>query len=148
MASASLVLDRPPSDLALRLSNKIYEACRTGRLQLNAFPDFQTPINALRAGHQTQEPTTFQVCKQQGQRLVILESFASKFLEADCVKDETVSLIKAHNLRFNPDGDFLQSDRPAVVSLNPCPTGRKSRRRSRRLRRSRLNTLGSQRRMS
>ena len=115
MASASLVLDRAPTDLALRLSNKIYESARTGKLQLNAFPDFQTPINALKAGHQTQEASTFQVCKQQGQRLVILESFASKFLEADCVKEETVSLIKAHNERFNPDGDFLQAERPGLM---------------------------------
>lgn len=117
MACASIVLDRNHYHLATRLSNKTYENCRQGLLTLNAFSDFATPIAALKAGHQRQEVADYQVCKQRGSSLVILEAYASKFLEVESLKDKTMEIINAHNSVYNHDGSFLQSERQLIDKM-------------------------------
>ena len=120
MACASIVLDKNPCHLATRLSNKTYENCRQGLLTLNAFPDFATPIAALKAGHQRQEVADYQVCRQRGSSLVILEAYASKFLEVENLKDKTLEVINAHNSVYNHDGTFLQGERHLYNALFAC----------------------------
>ena len=110
----SVVLDRNPEDLATQLSNKIYEHARSGKLGLPAFPDFQTPIRQLHSGPQRPEVGTFQVCRQHGQKLVILESLASPFLEDESLKEQTVDIIMDHNTKYNPDGEFLAAAKRTV----------------------------------
>ena len=50
--------------------------------------------------------------------MVVLESLASKFLETETLADRASDLIKAHNKTYNPDGDFMASERRGRVLPN------------------------------
>ena len=54
------------------------------------------------------------VCAQQGADLVILQSFASKFMDADATKDDAMKLITEHNEKFNSGGEFWQQDQRSI----------------------------------
>ena len=118
MISASVMLDKPAEELGARLSNQIYESCRAGRLELQNFPNFEPTIAALKAGSARRECGDYKVCRQQGTKLVVLESLASKFLETETLADRASDLIKAHNKTYNPDGDFMASERRGRVLPN------------------------------
>ena len=105
------MLDKPGLELGARLANKIYESCRAGRLEIPNFPNFDPTIEALKNRNSQQESQDFKVCKQQGNRLIILESFASKFLESDQTADRAKSVIDGHNEQYNQDGEFVLGER-------------------------------------
>ena len=111
MISASVMLDKPAEELGVRLSNQIYESCRAGSLELQNFPNFEPTIAALKAGSARRESGEYKVCRQQGTKLVVLESLATKFLETETLSERASDLIKAHNDTYNADGDYMASDR-------------------------------------
>lgn len=106
-----MVLGSSGSDLANRLSNKIYELCRSKTIDLPAFPDFSPTLNALREGCTTQTNGNFKVCVQQHAKLKILESMASKWVNTESLKDRAMDLIEKHNSLFNPDAEMWVEDR-------------------------------------
>lgn len=106
-----MVLGSSGSDLANRLSNKIYELCRSKTIDLPAFPDFAPTLNALREGCTAQTTGNFKVCVQQHSRLKILESMASKWVNTESLKDRAMDLIEKHNSLFNPDAEMWVEDR-------------------------------------
>ena len=111
MVSCSIALDQSPQSLATRLSNKLYENCRAKKMSIPNFPDFSAPISALRNGEVQEATGSFQVCRQQGTALQVLESFATKFMESDLTKDDVMRKITEHNAVFNPNGDFVAGTR-------------------------------------
>ena len=109
---ASMNLGNSGSDLVSRISNKIYEAARAKTIQLPGFPDFAPTIAALREGTTSQSSSAeYKVCVSQGGRLKVLESFASKWIGEENLKDRAMELIEGHNKNFNPDGELWVEDR-------------------------------------
>lgn len=111
-----MVLGNSGTDLVSRLSNKIYELCRTKTIQVPGFPDFTPLVNSLREGSQPQSTATYKVCVQQHATLKILESMAGKWLAEEALKDRALDLINEHNKHFNPDGDMMVTDRTASTT--------------------------------
>ena len=109
---SSLVLDAGPDELTSRVSTHLYNACRAGTININGFPDFQPLLSALQTGSVSDEPSRdFQVCKQIGDNLYILEALAKKWLQCD-LKDRAIDLIREHNKTFGggDESDFLHSE--------------------------------------
>ena len=112
---ASMVLGQTGTDLMSRLSNRIYECCRTKSISLPAFPDFAPTIEALRSEHVGARSVTYKVCVQQQNKLKLLESMASKWLETDIIREQAMALIEKHNSIFNPDGEMWVEDRTLAL---------------------------------
>ena len=104
-----MVLGNSGSELANRISNRIYELCRTRAMDLPSFPNFDPLVEALREGGAVTSTATYKVCVQQ--------SMAGKWMQTDCVKDQAESMIKQHNEKYNPNAELWVEDRrtPAVV---------------------------------
>ncbi|CAK9042284.1 Uncharacterized protein SCF082_LOCUS32839 [Durusdinium trenchii] len=103
----SIVLDKPPEALSQRVANKVYEDARSGQLKINGFPNYAPVFGALQSTQPEEAGQKYQVTIKKHDRLVVLESLASKWLETE-FKDETVALIDFHNKKFNPDGEYWQ----------------------------------------
>lgn len=107
---ASVVLDQKPEPLQQHLATAVYEACRAGDLKLAQFPDFATPIQRLKevkpdtAGHQ------YQVCVRRGDSLVVLGTYANKWLQSDEFKGHTKQIIEGHNTQYNKNGEFVEEE--------------------------------------
>ena len=110
MHCATLMLDQSGAEIQSRVSNQLYEWCRNDKIQLGNFPNFGPLIAALREGANPSSTKSYRVCTQQGTRLLILESLASKWTETECTKDRATSEITAHNELYNKDGDFWFAD--------------------------------------
>ena len=108
---ASMTLDDSGSDLATRLSNRLYESCRSGSVSLPGFPDFQPLVSALKEGNKTAPSTAYKVCVQHHDKLKILESMAGKWVNTELLKDRAMEAIENHNASFNPDGEMWVEDR-------------------------------------
>ena len=50
------------------------------------------------------------MCAQQQSNLLILQTYANKFVEAEITKDSAVTIIKEHNEKYNQNGDFWQAE--------------------------------------
>ena len=92
--------------LQQRVANKIYESCRAGSLEITGFPEFRHLLSAIQNTQPQQGETSYQVTVKRHDRLVVLSSFASKFLELDDLKDAARELIETHNSKFNEGGDW------------------------------------------
>lgn len=110
MHCATLSLDQSGADIQSRISNRVYEWCRTQKMKLGNFPDFGPLITSLREGANPSSTKSYRVCTQQAGRLLILESLAAKWLEHENTKDRANAEIAAHNASFNLDGEFWFSD--------------------------------------
>ena len=113
---ASVVLDRAPDQLCERVANQVYEMCRTEKLRVVGFPSFNTVVNAIQTMCPDDSGKEFQVTVRKHDRLVVLQAYAQKWMESE-FKDETTSLIEAHNAEFNKDGEFWHehAERPVHV---------------------------------
>ena len=101
-----------PEELTSRVSTRLYNACRAGTITINGFPDFQPLLTALQTGSVSDEPSRdFQVCKQIGENLYIVEALAKKWIQSD-LKDRAIELIREHNKTFGggDESEFLHSD--------------------------------------
>ena len=59
-----------------------------------------------------QTDTSFKVCKAKGEKLVILQSLARKWLEFEGTKDAAREILAKHNSTFNNEcaDDYLEDD--------------------------------------
>lgn len=110
----TVCLDFSQEVIQRRIANKVFNECRAGVLSVQGFPQFDTLIKALKEGNVSREGRSFNVCVQQGEKLVVLQSFASKFTDADVTKDDAMKLITEHNEKFNSGGDFWQQEHRSI----------------------------------
>lgn len=114
----TVCLDVAPEAVEKRIATKLYNDCRTGAMTINGFPQFDGLIRNLKDGISQREGRTYNVCVQQGDRLVVLQSVASKFTESELTKDQAVEMIKEHNKLYNCDGEYwLEDERPAMLVM-------------------------------
>ena len=120
-----MVLDSSPQHLQQRLGNSIYESCRTGTLQLSGFPDYGPVIAALREQTPMASDVEYKVTAARGDKFVILQSLARRWLDSDSTKEGALSLIKEHNTQFNKgeveEGYLEDDERTPVTNTSLCP---------------------------
>ena len=110
--SASICLDNSGQDIVNRLMTRAFEECRAGRISLGQFPDFNPLLQALRQTQvrRTESTKNYKVTTQVHDKLLILESLATKWLQNESTAMQCQEVIDAHNKEFNPEGG-LMSDR-------------------------------------
>lgn len=92
------------------MANKVYNDCRLGTLQISGFPQFDALLRSLKEGSSHSTAQTFNVCTLQQSKLIILQSLASKFVNAEATKDAAIEAINNHNSKYNEDGCFWEED--------------------------------------
>ncbi|CAL1142471.1 unnamed protein product [Cladocopium goreaui] len=107
-----------------RIAEKIYNDSRTGSLQISGFPQFDSLISAIKQGSNPRENRNYQVCTQKGDRLLVLQSYAAKFMDSDVTKDEATQAIEDHNKVFNQGGNFWEDDMTPEPSASEPPAKR------------------------
>lgn len=110
MHSATITLDNTGGDIQGRVSNQLYEWCRSGKMRLPNFPEFGPIVQAIKEGANPSSTKSYRVCTQQADRLLLLESLASKWIENEHTKERAEEEISNHNKRFNVNGDFWFAD--------------------------------------
>lgn len=125
---ATLMIDAAADDMTRRIGNKVYDMCRSSTLDLQGFPNFQPLIDALREGVNEEPPKDFQVCRQLGSALYVLEVYARKFMDHEGTRDRATALLAEHNAQFNKEApEFLQPDEAQSLvpngNLNPFNSG-------------------------
>lgn len=116
---SSVVLEGSHDALQQRVATQIYESCRSGKLELQGFPNYAPVVQALREpqGSDLSE-AAYKVCVVKAERLIVLKSLAQRWLDFEGTAENASEAIKTHNLHFNPDGDFMVDDaRPSQVDL-------------------------------
>ena len=83
----------------------MYDQCRSGSLNLPGFPDFSPVIAALKTNNVTERSKSYRVSAQQHDRLLVLETFAKKWLETDSTGERAKKIIDDHNAEYNPESD-------------------------------------------
>ncbi|CAK9076606.1 Uncharacterized protein SCF082_LOCUS36896, partial [Durusdinium trenchii] len=118
---ASLSFDSSGAELLTRVSQRLYEGCRDGSMVVNGFPDFNAHIAALKESTASFNDTpTYKVCQQQHDRLLLLQSFARKWVEEEITKERALAVVDAHNKAFNcgEGADYWAAD-----ETTPKPDG-------------------------
>eukprot|EP00438_Fugacium_kawagutii_P026722 Skav228688 [mRNA] locus=scaffold2247:276425:279751:- [translate_table: standard] len=116
---ATLCMDHSGQDIMTRLSNGVYDQARAGTLQLAGFPSFDPLLTALRDGTTADRAKSYRVSTQRADQLVILESFAKRWLDDAEFEERAKLVIKEHNEEFNPPGDMVMvSDRQSSAADN------------------------------
>ena len=102
-----------------RIANAVYDSCRAGNSVLPNFPSYDPVVQALRENGPSTNDVNYKVCISKPDGLVILQSFARKWLEYEDTKDEANRVIQEHNDKFNAGGEFMEDDeRIGVPNLN------------------------------
>lgn len=94
-----------------KVATEIYNGCRSSKFTVPGFPCFDPILQALKTSNVTDRTKTFKVTVQQHDRLIILESFAKRWMEHDTTLEEAERVIANHNEQFNLDGQYWVSDR-------------------------------------
>lgn len=94
------------SEISRRVASKIYDSCRSKKLQIPGFPDFGTALDALRGDVVSSNSRKFNVCIQQQDRLLVSQALAETFINTATTRDAASALIESHNAKFNPNGEF------------------------------------------
>lgn len=116
MVCGTLCLDHSGAAILSRVGNAVYEACRQGKVQLSGFPDFSPLVSALKAGNTPQRTKAYRVTAEAGGKLVVLESFAKRWMEVAGTKERAEAAIREHNEYFNIDGEFWACDPSETAS--------------------------------
>ena len=111
----SLCLDHSGTDLMSRVSNKVYEHCRSGAISLPGFPDFNPIIHALKSHQPVERQKSFRVSVQQMDRLVVLQSLAQKWLDTESTRERALKIISDHNDAYNCDGQYWLEERSGTI---------------------------------
>ncbi|CAK8999549.1 unnamed protein product, partial [Durusdinium trenchii] len=106
---ATLCFENSGQDLINRIANQVYEQARSGQLQLSSFPSFEPLVNALKQGNATQESKHYRVSVQRHDQLLVLDTYARKWLDDSNFADQANEVIKNHNAEYNASGDFLMT---------------------------------------
>lgn len=98
----------------------MYESCRSEQLKVVGFPNYAPLVQAIQNLKPSESTTTYEVTIKKHDRLVVLKSLASKWLESE-FKDETVTLLEQHNKDFNADGEYWHEteERPIQHVVEP-----------------------------
>ncbi|CAK8999543.1 unnamed protein product, partial [Durusdinium trenchii] len=110
---ATLCFENSGQDLINRIANEVYEQARSGQLQLSSFPSFEPLVNALKQGNATQESKHYRVSVQRHDQLLVLDTYARKWLDDSNFADQANEVIKNHNAEYNASGDFLMTSEEA-----------------------------------
>lgn len=78
-------------------------------MQLSSFPSFEPLVNALKQGNATQESKHYRVSVQRHDQLLVLDTYARKWLDDSNFADQANEVIKNHNAEYNASGDFLMT---------------------------------------
>ena len=108
MLCGTVVLDGP-DDISARVANDIYNRCRAKTLSIPQFPEFNPILEGLKNGETSVNPRQYNVSVPVGDNLVILESFAAKFVESEVTKEQATVAIQDHNQKYNPNCDYWKS---------------------------------------
>lgn len=100
-------MDHSGQELMNRVSNTVYEQARSRSLTLNSFPNFEPLLSALRDGTTAERSKSYRVSTQRHDQLVILDSYAKKWLDDPNFEERAKQVIKEHNAEFNPAGDLV-----------------------------------------
>ena len=117
-ACGTMCLDNSGSDIMCRLGNTLYSSARAGRVSLTGFPDISPIVASIKSGAPTNSEKTYKVTSQVANRLMILQSLATKFIEEPTTKDRAEAEIASHNERFNKDGQYLLSESTLTLYSN------------------------------
>lgn len=109
--SATICFGHSGQELLNRIGNEVYSAARDKHLQIPNFPDFAPVIAALKRGPPQETSKSYRVSCQQGSNLLVLESFAKKWLNYEHTADRAKMLIDEHNKEFNSTETFLLAER-------------------------------------
>ena len=86
-------------------------------MTLPCFPDFATPVKALKEGITTRDGgAAYRVCRQQSDKLVLLASFAKKWLDNEKTHDRAEAIIADHNAKYSLEAGFLVDDMTTLGS--------------------------------
>ena len=109
---ATLSLDNSGSELLSRLGNQVYELARANKISIPSFPDFSPHLEGLKAGTSTERTQAFKVTAVRGKSLLVLESFAKRWLETESTQERAKEVIAAHNAEFTKESeDYILADR-------------------------------------
>lgn len=112
LTCGSMVVDAQPDSLMNRLANQVYNSCRSHALAIPNFPNFDPIVEALKQGNDdSTQQKPFNVCRAVGNSLVVLQSYAQKFLDCDQTQARANEVIENHNKQFNIDGIFVAPER-------------------------------------
>lgn len=109
---ATVVLDGQPGLSQQRLGAALYEACRSKRIELPSFPEFDPVVNALKGCGSSDLELQLKVTVVRGDKLCILQSLARKWLEYDKTRELAQEVIGKHNTHFchGEPADYLEDD--------------------------------------
>ena len=111
----TICLDAFADNLNKRITNFVYDRCRNKTLSVAGFPEFTPLLQALKDGQVSRSTRQYQATVEQQGNLVILQSIAQKFVDSDATKEKANDVIKEHNEKFNPTGDFWFCDERTVL---------------------------------
>lgn len=113
----TLCLDNSGQDLLNRLSNAVYEQARAGDLQVTSFPSFDPILSALKSGSTANAARSYRVTCQRHDQLLVLESFAKRWLDDPQFDERAREVIKLHNEEYNASEDFMMAaERPGLLN--------------------------------
>lgn len=92
-----------PQGLQQRLGTAVYEACRTGALNLPQFPNFEPLVKALRQDATSTPELSLKVTVAKHDKLYILRSLARRWMENESTKESAHQAVQEHNTRFDVD---------------------------------------------
>ena len=107
----TISLEASGSELISRLGNEVFAVARAGKLALPSFPNFTPLVEAIKAGVPTERTRALRVTAQRGDSLLILESYAKRWLDHEHTKERATEVIEKHNEEFNKTEDTLLGDR-------------------------------------
>jgi len=111
---ATVALDHSGQELTNQIANSVYEESRNGQFVVPSFPNFQPLVQALKNGQSTDRTKSFRVSAQRFDQLLVLETFAKKWLDSEVTSDRAKAVIEAHNLEFNNSGEYWIEERTCV----------------------------------
>lgn len=117
---ATICLEASGSDLATRVGNQLYELGRAGSIKIPSFPDFTPHLEGLKAGAITERTQPFKVTAVRGNNLMVLDSFAKRWLTTESTQERAQAIIESHNAEYNVEGDFVLVDRTQCPNLPWC----------------------------
>ena len=113
----TICVDSSGSDLLTRVGNEVYEMARAALIDVPSFPDFTPHIQGLKAGAPTERSQPLRVTAVRGDKLMILESLAKRWLDTESTQSRANDILVQHNKEFNPDGDTMLSDRSGFMGV-------------------------------
>ena len=117
MMCGSMMIDGQSETLVTRIANEVYNSCRNHSLSLPNFPQFDPIIESLKQGADDTQQKPFQVCRQVGGSLVVLQAYAQKWLDLDQTQCRANEIVSKHNEQYNPEGLFVAPERTLLGKI-------------------------------